>query len=77
MLQDKQIIDEGTFLFIVFQLLEEEMVKLEYNHFRTFNELMDLGNDESVVADISERKTTRLCMLPDGGTLKGASPKLI
>lgn len=33
------------FFFIVFQLLKEGMIKLEYHHFTTLNELMDLGND--------------------------------
>lgn len=45
--QSNQIVDEGTFLLIeVLQLIHEEvLMKLEYHHFATPNELMDLGND--------------------------------
>lgn len=42
---DNQIVDEFKFLFrALFQVLyKEDLVELEYHHFATFDELMDLG----------------------------------
>lgn len=42
---DNQIVDEFKFLFraLFHVLYKEDMVELEYHHFATFDELMDLG----------------------------------